>query len=121
MIDQVQQSRVSQNTVLYWMPVDVKVSTNNLDTVFVVWDSLESQSFEFFLSEEPVTIEFDPDNWILKRSEPTGIVQQTEYPLREFALFQNYPIPFNPSTKISFTLPKPEHVILNIYNTLGLK
>jgi hypothetical protein len=36
-----------------------------------------------------------------------------------FALLQNYPNPFNPSTKITFTLPKPEHSTLAVYNTLG--
>jgi flagellar hook assembly protein FlgD len=36
-----------------------------------------------------------------------------------FHLSQNYPNPFNPSTKIKFTLPKPENVKVEIYNTIG--
>ena len=35
------------------------------------------------------------------------------------ALIGNYPNPFNPSTAISFSLEKPEHVIINIYNIKG--
>jgi len=36
-----------------------------------------------------------------------------------FYLSQNYPNPFNPTTRIDFTLPKKQSVILRIYNTLG--
>ena len=35
------------------------------------------------------------------------------------ALIGNYPNPFNPSTSISFSLEKPEHVVINIYNIRG--
>lgn len=39
----------------------------------------------------------------------------------EFRLSQNYPNPFNPSTRIEFTLPRPVHVTLAIYNIKGEK
>tara|TARA_B100001250_G_scaffold400043_1_gene410132 strand:- start:728 stop:1492 length:765 start_codon:yes stop_codon:yes gene_type:complete len=39
----------------------------------------------------------------------------------EFALLQNFPNPFNPSTEIKFSIPKTEYVSLNIYNTIGQK
>lgn len=37
----------------------------------------------------------------------------------KFELFQNFPNPFNPVTKITFNLPKTSHVMLNVYNTIG--
>lgn len=40
-------------------------------------------------------------------------------PVSGFALMDNYPNPFNPSTQISFSLSRPEHVTLNIFNILG--
>jgi len=36
-----------------------------------------------------------------------------------FTLYHNYPNPFNPSTTISFDLPKQSHVKLKVYDALG--
>jgi L-ascorbate metabolism protein UlaG (beta-lactamase superfamily) len=40
------------------------------------------------------------------------------YP-EKYSLYDNYPNPFNPSTKIEFTLPKSEFVELKVYTILG--
>jgi hypothetical protein len=50
---------------------------------------------------------------------PTGVkVVDGQIP-GEFKLTQNYPNPFNPTTNISFSLPKSEHVRIDIYNIVG--
>lgn len=46
-----------------------------------------------------------------------GIEDQVNAP--RFGLAQNYPNPFNPATTITFSLPQPDHVILEVYNTAG--
>jgi hypothetical protein len=37
----------------------------------------------------------------------------------EYALYQNYPDPFNPTTTLQFDLPEPAVVTMRVYNTLG--
>lgn len=36
-----------------------------------------------------------------------------------FAVQQNFPNPFNPTTKIVYDLPQPERVIIRIFDVLG--
>jgi hypothetical protein len=52
---------------------------------------------------------------------PSSVLSVTYPPKlpKEFALHENYPNPFNPSTVISFDLPKGSLIDLTIYNVLG--
>ncbi len=38
-----------------------------------------------------------------------------------FAVAQNFPNPFNPTTEIQYAIPQPENVTLEIYNSVGQK
>lgn len=49
----------------------------------------------------------------------TGI-ERKDLP-REYALAQNYPNPFNPVTTITYALPAPQHVSLEVYSITGQK
>ena len=46
-------------------------------------------------------------------------ISQVETRPTTFSLLQNYPEPFNPSTKINFTIPKSGYVTLKVYDMLG--
>ena len=56
-----------QTNHIFWMPIDVTVTTLEDETTFVVWDSLATQSFLLSVSSEPLTVELDKDDWVLKR------------------------------------------------------
>ena len=62
-IDQVQ-----ENTGIFNMPIDIRITTASGVENFVVRDSLGSQSFELIVDNEPLFLELDSDNWILKKT-----------------------------------------------------
>ncbi len=49
----------------------------------------------------------------------TSVEQIPDILPTKFRLEQNFPNPFNPTTHIIFTIPKPSHVILKVFDTLG--
>lgn len=51
-------------------------------------------------------------------TQPTGITHNNEIP-EKYSLTQNFPNPFNPTTNISFSLPKQTNVSLKIYDMTG--
>lgn len=48
----------------------------------------------------------------------TNIERNDIYPA-DFQLYQNFPNPFNPSTKIGFSIPSDEIVTISVHNILG--
>jgi hypothetical protein len=46
-------------------------------------------------------------------------VEEIEYKPTSYELYQNFPNPFNPTTKISFALPESGNITLKVFNTLG--
>jgi hypothetical protein len=69
---------------------------------FMLWDGKDLPEVNELLGDDSPNLE-SPENVI-----PDG-----------YALDVNYPNPFNPSTKISFTIPKADHVSLVVYDMLG--
>jgi hypothetical protein len=67
-------------------------------------------------------LSYNSDVWLIRVARDITSIDENPHGLASnYQLHQNYPNPFNPSTKITFTLPKPEHVTLAVYNTLGQK
>ncbi len=55
-----------QENWIFWMPIEVTVTTAHGETTFVIEDSLASQQFTLVVNDEPVDLELDKDEWILR-------------------------------------------------------
>jgi len=72
-----------------------------------------SPSYDAFGNPQPSTANFTIDETT------TGVEQTPDGVPSEYTLDQNYPNPFNPSTRIAFSIPRPEHVSIAVFNILG--
>ncbi len=57
----------------------------------------------------------------MEESSVTNVENSDSKNPANFKLEQNFPNPFNPSTKIKYSIPKNSFVKLNVYNILGIK
>lgn len=86
---------------------------NHLDSVtdgsFIIWIKNDSNEIHYehleFVEESDESAEKQTDNALPDK----------------FNLSQNYPNPFNPNTNIMISIPRAEHVTLEIYNINGQK
>ncbi len=73
--------------------------------------------FQFIVAYDTTTLYLDDVRVI--DYEWTGVSPQRPTVAKYFQLYQNYPNPFNSGTTITFSLKRPQHVRLSVYNILG--
>lgn len=97
---------------LNWFP-DAKADyMANRDTyIAALQDSMTNATFVYTPGDSESA-------YITAENLPVSIESNSSIP-GKFNLSNNYPNPFNPTTKISFTLPSASDVKLTVYNVLG--
>lgn len=80
----------------------------------IIYSELSGEEISFEAGIIPSSFLFVYDDMINTSSEP-------EERIAGFELSQNYPNPFNPTTNIRYTLSKPGHVKLEVFNIKGQK
>ena len=72
--------------------------------------------FNYLGALDLYAIRFDTS---LSLPDPLGFSQIPNYVPKYYNLFQNFPNPFNPETRIKFNLPKEGKVSIKIFDVLG--
>ncbi|MBN8545039.1 MAG: T9SS type A sorting domain-containing protein [Ignavibacteria bacterium] len=109
------------NTVFFKMPIELKIFfADGGDTTVRVFNDENSQLFSFNFTRQPVSLMFDPNNEIVLKVASTVVSVENEDAVPvEMILHANYPNPFNPETKIKFSLPDDGYLTLSVFNTNG--
>lgn len=88
------------------------VNYNLIDTDMLI------SSFGVDENGELYILEYSANGSIYTFDSVTAVKTSDAIP-SEFQLHQNFPNPFNHETVISFSLPQPENVIIEVYNLIG--
>jgi aminopeptidase N len=108
------------NAPIFKMPITFKAHFNSgTDSTFVVWDSLQTQTFTMAFSRRPTVVYFDPENDLLKEATQYSSVDNENAIPGNFYLARNYPNPFNPSTMIQYDIAGAGPISLQIFDMLG--
>ncbi|MAV70062.1 MAG: beta-glucanase [Candidatus Marinimicrobia bacterium] len=72
-------------------------------------------------SIEPSFVETEMEIDYVRFYKVSSLLNQIETEPKAFILNQNFPNPFNPSTNISFLIPRGDYVSINIFDVNGVK
>jgi hypothetical protein len=105
------------------MPVVLKITfTSGPDSLIRVDNTANNQEWIWMFNRQPSAFAFDPNNDIVLKqatTNPIGIEHNGNEVPERFALKQNFPNPFNPTTRIMFDIPAKSSVELRVYDLAG--
>ncbi len=115
--------QIQVDTLIYRMPMEVELYSGGTSATYTVYDSLRSQTFKLYSAVRVDSARLDPNNKILARypGQTVTRVGTAEQSPSTYSLLQNFPNPFNGSTRVVYNLASPSVVTLELYDVLGRK
>ncbi len=113
-------NQVQVNAPVFTIPVEIKIATTAGDTMVAFPVSSASEDFLLLLDAEPVSVSFDPDDWILKKFE-YSLSSTDDIPSNGKLLGRVYPNPSYGTSRLDFYLPESAWVTVDIFDISGRK
>jgi len=111
------QSTTYSNPALFKTHFDVKLKYLSSDSTVRLFQNTNNQIFKIPVTGKVSSIEFDPDDWILKRVE--SLITGINHGVDNSNSIRVYPNPFKESTNFEFIVNKPQPVKIEILNVNG--
>ncbi|MEO0020434.1 MAG: M1 family aminopeptidase [candidate division WOR-3 bacterium] len=115
------QNNMSGAPEIFHMPVEIKVNFTSGDTIIRYQVAENPQRNRFIFADQPLSVEFDPNEWILDVNTVTvGIASDSEG--KPISAHPELKLGANPvwrSLLINYTLPKPATISLEIFDVSG--
>ena len=104
----------------YWqMHIQVKIGfKSGGDTLVKIFNSFGGQSYVFKLNKEPLSVTFDPNNEIVLKTAST-VVGLEDHNAEIKQTLKIIPNPVKNSSRISFSLQRPDYVNILLYDNQG--
>jgi aminopeptidase N len=114
--------QVQSDAGLFTLPLPLRVTTPLGSVDLRVDNEAWFQQYSLPLgAQQPLDLAFDPDNWVLESNSevPFDPTATGEAPVLATALRGCYPNPFNPTTRVAFTLAAAGPVRLEVFDAAG--
>jgi aminopeptidase N len=103
---------------IFKMPLDVRIETLAGEENFVVWDSLQTQSFVLHVAASPTRMTLDPDDWVIQEILNEAAVQEGTAAATDPVLTCE-PNPFDRATTIRFSMTEAGPACLRVFDPSG--
>lgn len=118
-ITQISQNNGNLAPTVFHMPLQIRFTTTNLDTIVTIPITTSPQTDTFYFAYQPTSMTLDPNNWILKKTF-LGIQEEDYKPLSvDRGLLKIYPNPAKSAVNIRYSLPVKGKISLKLYDASG--
>jgi aminopeptidase N len=105
---------------IFTMPVEIGLTTAGGDTVVEIWVDEAHEEFGFLLSDVPLSLEVDPDHWVLMKVSEVPCAGLGVVDTRATGIsLSARPIPSRGGVRLFYSVPTTQHLRIGVYDVAG--